>query len=100
MNSASQEAMLYLMRFIDHLIEESICNVLEDSLEDPHFSAVTTANMIACYMTVMQELQKDLPYTDIKGYFLHNQFSNEEWKKFENSRLKESAYYIGKQWKT
>lgn len=98
MNHISQEAILYLMRFVDNHIEESICNVLEDSLEDPQYSAVTTANMILCYISVMRELQKDIPYTDIKGYFLHNQFSNDEWEKFENCRLKESPYYVGKQW--
>ena len=98
MNHAFQEAMMYLMWFVDHHIDESICNVLEDSLEDPQYSAVTTTNMILCYISVMKELQKDIPYVDVKGYFLHKQYSNEERKKFEDSRLKESSYYIGKQW--
>ena len=99
MNQTSQEDLLYLMRFVDNQIEESICNVLEDSLDDPQHSAVTTANMILCYISVMRALQRALPFTDIKGYFLHNQFSIEDWEKFEKSRQKESSYYIGKQWK-
>ena len=100
MNQSSKESMLYLMRFIEQYIEETICNVLEDSQEDPEYSAVTTANAIICYIEAMRELDIVLPYTDVRGYFMHNNFHDQDWQKFETSRQKESAYYIGKQWKT
>ena len=100
MDQTSKEATLYLMRFIEQYIEESICNVLEDSQEDPEHSAVTTANVIMCYIEAMKTLDIALPYTDVKGYFLHNNFSQQDWEKFESSRQKESVYYTGKQWET
>lgn len=36
----------YLLVCIRDTIEKNICNVLSDSKEDPHYSAVTTTNII------------------------------------------------------
>ena len=92
--------LLYLMHFLERDIEESICGVLDDSLDDPHYSAVTTANMIVCYIMSMKALEMPVPYTDVKGYFFYNHFSEEDFLRFETSRKKESAYYAGYQWDT
>lgn len=95
---AQTEQVHYLMKHLDHYIENSVENVLSDSVEHPEFSAVTTANLIKCYIDVIKTLGYDVPYTDIKSYFFTKAYSLEEYVSFEERRKEESAYYIGKQY--
>lgn len=96
MDKNIEEKILYLMNFIDDYMEKAVYEVLADSKEDPQYSAVTTANIIKCYIDVMKHFDAELPYSDIKEYFEDSLFTAEEYKAFENSRIKESEYYIGK----
>lgn len=96
MDNNIEEKILYLMNFIDDYMEKSVYKVLEDSKDDPHYSAVTTANIIKCYIDVMKHFDVELPYSDVREYFEDSLFTDEEYKAFEESRIKESEYYIGK----
>ena len=44
----------------------------------------------------MKHFNVELPYADVKEYFEDSLFTAEEYKAFEDSRIKESEYYIGK----
>ena len=72
-------------------------NVLNDSKEDPHFSAVYVNNLIKCYIDLMTQMGEKLPYRDVKSFILFNGFDETEYNFFEKSRKNESTYYIGKQ---
>ncbi len=87
--------MLHIQRFdIELLIE----NVLEDSEEDPHYSAVTATNLVKCYIEIMEELGEELPYSDVEGFIRNIGFSEQEYLLFEKKRRKESEYYCGVQY--
>lgn len=87
--------MLHIQRFdIELLIE----NVLEDSEEDPHYSAVTATNLVKCYIEIMEELGEELPYSDVEGFIRNIGFSEQEYLLFEKKRRKEAEYYCGVQY--
>ena len=96
MDRKIQEELFYLLMFIDDYIETCVYNVLGDSKTDPQYSAVTTSNLIKCYVNVMNALGEELPYSDVKSYFKENLFSAQEYAEFEQSHSKESEYYVGK----
>lgn len=95
---ANSEKLLYVLNFIDDYLNDFIYEILNDSKEDPHYSAVTATNIIKCYIDVMKDLGKSLPYSDVKSYFDFNVYTDEEYNAFEKSRKKESEYYRGVQY--
>ena len=92
------DKLMYLLIDFEDTINCLINSVLIDSKEDPHFSAVATANRIKCYMTVMQQLGEEMPYSTVKEYFGFNGFTDGEYISFEEKRQKESTYYSGVQY--
>lgn len=87
--------MLHIQRFdIELLIE----NVLNDSDNDPHYSAVTATNLVKCYIEIMHELGEKLPYHDVKDFIKNIGFSEQEYLLFEEKRKKEALYYRGVQY--
>ncbi len=72
MDSNTYEKLLYLLNHMDGFIEQLVYDVLTDSQTDPHYSAVTATNLIKCNIQVMQQFNKKIPYTDVKGYFKYN----------------------------
>lgn len=99
MDSDTKEKLLYLLRFTDDYIENLVYDVLDDSEEDPHYSAVTATNLIKCYIDVMEHFDIELPYKDVDDYLKDNCcLSSEEHKKFTQFTEKEKTYYIGKIW--
>ena len=88
-----KNALMYLLDFEQYNIEELVGAVLQDSDTDPHYSAVTTANLIKCYIKVMQELEEDFYCSDIENYFLKNQYTTEEYKLFMEKYNRESTVY-------
>ncbi len=88
-----REKLMYLLNDMEIKIGELIDHVLSDSLTDPHYSAVFTTNKIKCYIQIMGELGKDLPYHDVEGFFEVNAYTKEEYRTFERLREKESKYY-------
>lgn len=92
------EKLKYMLHFQRCDIELLIENVIEDSLEDPHYSAVTATNLVKCYIEIMQELGEKLPYTDVEGFMKAIGFSTEDYLLFEKKRSQESKYYLGVQY--
>lgn len=93
-----KEKLLYLLSFFDEDMEIFIYEVLNDSKEDPHFSAVSATNRIKCYIQILSELGEELPYSNVREYMLFNAFTEDEYNAFEKRRKEESEYYIGVQY--
>lgn len=96
--NCDMEKLEYLLNAVcDDLWCDYIYSVLDDSEDNPYYSAVSAANQIKCYIAVMNSIGKELPYNDVKGFFEYYSFTEEEYQKFESSRKKEAEYYTGKQ---
>ena len=93
----NNEKIKYILRDIEGNLPAYIQNILTDSAEDPHYSAVYTSNLIKCYIELMIQLGEELPFNDVKSFILFNAFNEKEYETFENSRLNESLYYKGEQ---
>lgn len=91
------EKLEYLLGFVEDYLTDFIDEILHDSDVDPHYSAVTATNMIKCYIEIMNDFGKELPYSDVKSYFEFNAYTKEEYQQFESSRERESKYYTSKQ---
>lgn len=91
------EMLLYILHHFSFELDILVEQVLNDSEEDPQFSAVTATNLIKCYIQIMLDLNKKMPYRDVKGYFENAGFSENDYLLFEKKRIEESTYYIGKQ---
>lgn len=89
-----EEQLSYLLYHTDYYIENLLWRVLEDSEQDPHYSAVTTSNLIKCYIDVMSDMGKRLPYQNAEGYLDHC-LSEEEKALFKKKYETEIQYYIG-----
>ena len=85
----------FLMEWIFYTIDDLIDHVLEDSEEDPHYSAVTATNMIKCLIKTMADHGEPLSYTDAEGYFRESGYSPEDFRLFEENRLKEIPVFHG-----
>ena len=92
------EKLKYLLNNTEREIGRLIDNVLSDSQEDPHYSAVYASNQIKCNIQIMNELGEELPYSNVEEFFRVNAYTEDEYKAFEASRKKESEYYIGVQY--
>lgn len=92
------EKLKYMLHIQSFDIELLIENVIEDSEEDPHYSAITATNLVKCYIEIMEDLGEKLPYTDVEGFIKTIGFSNKDYLLFEKKRKKESKYYRGVQY--
>ena len=92
------EKLKCLLNDMEIRIEELVDKVLSDSEADPHYSAVYVSNKIKCYVQIMSELGEKLPYNSVKEFFEFNAYSQEEYRLFEEKRIKESQYYQGVQY--
>lgn len=92
------EKLKYIIMYCRGDFEIMIERVLEDTEDDPQYSAVTTTNLIKCYIEIMVELGEKLPYANVEEFFDLNGFSKEELLLFEKKRKIESEYYIGVQY--
>ena len=92
------EKLKYLLHFQCFSIELMIENVLEDSEEDPHYSAVTATNLVKCYIEIMKALGENLPYSNVEEFVKNIGYSNEDYLLFEKKRKKEAEYYRGIQY--
>ena len=88
----------YLLYHMEYTIIGLIDRVLSDSETDPEYSAVTASNLIQCYIAVKNEGERPLPYTTAEDFFEYNLYTKEDYRRFEESRKKESEYYIGVQY--
>ena len=92
------EKIKYMLNVQIFDIELLIESVIEDSDEDPHYSAVTATNLVKCYIEIMKELGENLPYVDVEGFIKNMGYSTEDYLLFENKRKKEAGYYRGIQY--
>ena len=87
----------YILHHFDCYIDELVGNVLGNDPEDPHYSAVAATNCIKCYIELCEEWGENLSYSDVEGYLRHAGLTEEECRRFEESRAEESLIYIGEQ---
>lgn len=95
--SLDDKAILYIMHHFDFWLSSLIAQVIDDSDDDPKFSAVTASNCIKSYIHVMNDLKQPISYQTVKEYILQDGFSESEYETFERKRKIESKYYIGEQ---
>ena len=97
LESNTFDKLLYLLRHYKYDIDLLVDYVLNDSNDDPDYSAVTTSNLITCYIQVMNELNQKVPYTTVKDYIINLGYSEEDYNLFDKKKQIESKYYIGEQ---
>ena len=90
------ESLEYLLSFTEDEIEHLIYNVLENSKDDPHYSAVTANNMLVCYMEIMTSLGKELPYSNMESFFEYLLLSEEEYDNYKQQYDDEKIIYVGR----
>lgn len=97
MNKGERKKLLYLLDFADYFIERSVHDVLADSDEDPQYSAVTTSNLIKCYIETMICMGVKINAHTEDEYLADKCFTESEIKKFVSKKELESTYYVGEQ---
>ena len=98
MGNSDKDKLIYLLNYLEWCIEQSVYDVLSDSVEDPEFSAVTTQNLIKCYIDVATTLELPISYRSAEEFLKEKCFSLQEIETFEARRKQEAVYYIGKQY--
>jgi hypothetical protein len=88
MDNINLEKLGYVLCFVESYIDRLIGNVLNDSKEDPHYSAVTATNLIKCYIQIMTEIGERLPYNDVRGFFKALSYTKENYAAFEKNEQK------------
>ena len=90
-----KKKLLYILEFFNYYTSELIDEVMDDSEEDPHFSAVAATNHIKCYIHMMKALGEHIYPNSVKDYILGCNYTEADYKKFKKNREKESNYYGG-----
>ncbi len=85
----------YLFEHLSYYIDSCFDNVLTDSETDPEYSAVTACNLLKCYIDVMKYYGFKCPYENLESYFDYHGLGKVELLKFNQSRKKETNYYVG-----
>lgn len=98
MNDLFSEKLTYLLNYLEGCIASAAHNVLTDKEDDPQYSAVTTSNLIKCYIDIKRMLGEQPEYSSVEEYLRFNCFTSAELQDFERKRLRESTYYTGKQY--
>lgn len=96
MNNDNNE-LNYLLKFSYYYIVDFLDSVLDDSEDDPEYSAVTLCNLIYCYEKVRHPTEVDDSNAVIKRFLSEHGYSDEIYSIIEQKRKIESAYYIGEQ---
>lgn len=92
------EKLSYFLNSMEPEIESLIDRVINDSDEDPQYSAVTATNLVKIYIELSIEMGESLPFNDLESFFKFNGYTKEEYSLFETKRKKEAEYYIGVQY--
>ena len=94
---SAEKELVYLLKFMDEYIEQMLYEVLNDSEEDPEYSAVAASNLIKCYSKVRFDIGLQNCDIDVRDYMSGRCFSLDEIESFEQKREKEAKYYRGEQ---
>ena len=92
----NMENLEYLLSFTESDIEQLVYNVLDNSKDDPHYSAVTTNNRLVCYIEVMNSLGMELPYSNMKLFFEYLLLTKEDYDNYKKQYDDEKKIYIGR----
>ena len=90
------EKLEYLLSFSESDIEQLVYDVLDNSKDDPHYSAVTANNRLVCYIEVMNSLGTELPYSNMKSFFEHLLLTKEDYDNYKRQYDEEKKIYIGR----
>lgn len=93
----NKKALDYILWTVQFVIEKNIWKALEDSKEDPQISAVTTTNLIKCWLELKENIGESTGVHTLKEYFDYDSLRDEDYEIFEKKRKKESEYYNGEQ---
>lgn len=91
----NKQKILFLIHHIECELPALIEEVLNDSQEDPHYSAVYVSNLIKTCAELSKDINIDPQYSTVEEYFLLENM-NEEYLVFMEKFNKEAEYYIGK----
>ena len=92
----NKEKLEYLLSFIFYDIEQLIYEVLDNSKDDPHSSAVTANNMLVCYIEVMNSLGNELPYSNMKSFFTYLLLTEKDYDNYKQQYDDEKKIYVGR----
>lgn len=92
------EKIKYFFTMMYPTMERYVDQVLNDSKTDPEYSAVAASNVIKCYIQIMTDFGDAPSFDSVEGFFKLNGYTDEEYRRFEDCRKKESQYYIGIQY--
>jgi len=95
-DNTTKDLLLYMLNHLDSFIENETYEVLADSEQDPHHSAVTLYNLINSYLHVMRIFKQPSIPQDITEYLLEKCFTTEEIKSIHDKKEAELKYYIGR----
>lgn len=98
LNAKQYEALEYLLDAVVWNLSDLIEEVIYDSEEDPHYSAVTANNLLICNIIVRRLIGRPPPYNNMKEYFNSSHYSQRDYKIFEKKWTAEKPIYLGKQW--
>lgn len=95
-DNETKERLLYLLDHLDSFIEDEVYQVISDSTDDPHHSAVTLCNLISSYLFVMKSLSNEQVLPNITEYLADKCFTDDEIKSIYDRRDVELRLYVGK----
>jgi hypothetical protein len=97
-NEEKESALKHLLMAFQWTIDKYIMGILDDSVDDPHLSAVMLRNYIVWYIESHKELGLKPPFVDCEDCFKKLAYSRQAYKDFERRRSDESKIYRGQQW--
>lgn len=98
-HSKQDNSISIILDYTKNKLISQINNVLHDSVSDPQYSSVTTNNMILCYIKLNSCMEHISYKKTVRDFFSDCGFSDVEYNRFEQSRVNESVYYVGVQYK-
>lgn len=93
----NKKAIVYILGIVQCQIDKNIWAVIYDSEEDPQISAVTTTNLIKCWLELKDNIGEPTGVNTLQEYFDYVSLPDEDYEIFERKRKKESEYYNGEQ---
>lgn len=93
-----KETVLLLIENTEQELRRYIDNVLNDSVDDPHYSEVNLFNLFYGYVVLCKELDKPLPYASLLDFFTYCGYTPDDYSIVEAKRSNESKNYTRSQY--
>ena len=94
----NDEELKYFLAKVDYLFLNEAYQVLFDSKEDPHHSAVFLENIVHCYLRICKLFHQNYSINTVHEFFNYMGMTKDEIYEFESLQKKESSYYYGPQY--